>query len=133
MSILTSREYEVLDLLVLGHSIPEMAGKLYISESTVKSHLSLVYQKLGARNGRHAVTIAHRTGLLVPESLTPAEKMIKAQALIHEAIADLSGPVVDPDREVDDSKTIPPGAVVEALGAGLPRRYPRTPEVEEAK
>jgi len=51
----TPREKQVLALLVLGLSNGEIARKLYLSETTVKSHLSAVFKKLGARSRTEAV------------------------------------------------------------------------------
>lgn len=50
-SILTNREKQVFDLLVLNNSTKEIARKLLISEKTVRNHISNVIQKLGV-NGR---------------------------------------------------------------------------------
>ena len=65
---LTPRETEVLDRLVAGDSIAAVAKKLYMSESTVKTHVSKVYEKLGAHNRASAVMAALRLGLVKPES-----------------------------------------------------------------
>ncbi len=50
-NILTNREKQVFDLLVLNNSTKEIARKLLISEKTVRNHISNVIQKLGV-NGR---------------------------------------------------------------------------------
>ena len=47
---LNPRETEVLELMLAGHTNREMAGKLFISESTVKKHVNAVYHKLGVKN-----------------------------------------------------------------------------------
>ncbi len=47
---LTSRELELLTLVCRGMSNPDIAGKLYISESTVKQHLSHIYRKTNVKN-----------------------------------------------------------------------------------
>jgi DNA-binding NarL/FixJ family response regulator len=65
---LTPRETEVLDRLVAGDSIAAVAKKLYMSESTVKTHVSKVYEKLGAHNRASAVMAALRLGLVKPEA-----------------------------------------------------------------
>lgn len=54
-SILTSREKEVFDLLVLNNSTKEIADKLNISEKTVRNHISNVMQKLGVKGRAGAV------------------------------------------------------------------------------
>jgi DNA-binding NarL/FixJ family response regulator len=61
---LTSREHDVLVLLADGLSAAEIAGRLYLSESTVKSHVAHLYQKLGAANRAQALVTAMRIGLL---------------------------------------------------------------------
>jgi DNA-binding NarL/FixJ family response regulator len=66
---LTPREAEVLDRLVAGDSIAAVAKKLYMSESTVKTHVSKVYEKLGAHNRASAVMSALRLGLVKAESV----------------------------------------------------------------
>ena len=55
--VLSPREKQVLGLVVLGLMNGEIARKLHISESTVKSHLSSSYAKLGARSRNEAVAL----------------------------------------------------------------------------
>ncbi|HEY9411899.1 MAG TPA: response regulator transcription factor, partial [Jiangellaceae bacterium] len=61
---LTRREREVLDLLAEGFGVSSIARKLYISESTTKTHVSKLYDKLGAANRAQAIMAAVRAGLL---------------------------------------------------------------------
>jgi len=63
---LTQREREVLYELAAGYRISEIAERLYLSEKTVKNHLSSVYAKLGAETGAQAVAIAYRSGMVSP-------------------------------------------------------------------
>jgi len=60
----TKRESEVLQLIADGCSTPEVAGKLYISQKTVKNHLASIYQKLDARDRTQAVLRAVRLGIV---------------------------------------------------------------------
>lgn len=61
---LTPRETEILQLLGKGSSVAQIAGQLYISQSTAKTHMSKLYDKLGAANRTQAVMAAVRLGLL---------------------------------------------------------------------
>jgi len=61
---LTTRETEVLQLLKDGLSISQVAKRLYLSESTVKTHVAKLYDKLGATNRAQAVMNAVRLRLI---------------------------------------------------------------------
>jgi DNA-binding NarL/FixJ family response regulator len=61
---LSQRESEVLALLAEGLGVSGIARKLFVSESTAKTHISKIYEKLGAANRAQAIMIAVRSGLL---------------------------------------------------------------------
>ncbi len=61
---LSGREAEVLSLLADGLGTGEIAGSLFMSESTAKTHITHIYQKLGAANRAQALVTAMRLGLL---------------------------------------------------------------------
>jgi DNA-binding NarL/FixJ family response regulator len=64
---LSQRESEVLSLLQQGLSIPAIATRLYISQSTAKTYVARLYEKLGAANRSQALMAALHHGLLRPE------------------------------------------------------------------
>jgi len=61
---LTDREREVFDALVQGLSNAEIAQKLWLSDSTVKTHVGRILQKLGMRDRVQAVVFAFRNGVI---------------------------------------------------------------------
>jgi DNA-binding NarL/FixJ family response regulator len=61
---LSEREHNVLLHLAEGLSAAEIAPRLHLSESTVKSHVARIYQKLGSANRAQALVTAMRIGLL---------------------------------------------------------------------
>jgi DNA-binding NarL/FixJ family response regulator len=61
---LTSREIDVLRLIVSGNANKEIAGQLSIAEETVKSHITKILAKLGANDRTHAVTIGLKRGII---------------------------------------------------------------------
>ena len=67
--LLTPRRLEVLRLAANGHSNPEIARLLWISEDSVKSHFRLAYEQLGARDRANAVAICLVRGLIHPHEI----------------------------------------------------------------
>ena len=61
---LSVREKEVLSYLALGWSDKEIADGLYVSVTTVKTHLRRVYSKLLVKGRAEAVSLAHRYGII---------------------------------------------------------------------
>ena len=61
---ITRRELEILELIAQGMSNREIAGKLFVSENTVKTHSSRVLDKLGAKRRTQAVQFGKEFGLL---------------------------------------------------------------------
>ena len=61
---LTSRELEVLELIVLGNSNKEIGGELTISEATVKTHINSILDKLGVTDRTQAVRTALQRGIV---------------------------------------------------------------------
>jgi ATP/maltotriose-dependent transcriptional regulator MalT len=62
---ITARELEILGLMAAGLSNREIAGRLFVSENTVKTHSSRLFDKLGAKRRTQAVQIG-KTARLIP-------------------------------------------------------------------
>jgi DNA-binding NarL/FixJ family response regulator len=65
---LTAREAEVLTLLAAGLSNTEIAGRLFVSNATVKTHINRIFAKTGARDRAQAVRYAYQAGLASPSA-----------------------------------------------------------------
>jgi NarL family two-component system response regulator LiaR len=61
---ITTRELEILTLVAGGFSNREIAGKLYVSENTVKTHCARAFDKLGAKRRTQAVQLGKEFGLI---------------------------------------------------------------------
>jgi DNA-binding CsgD family transcriptional regulator len=61
---ITKRELEILELMAQGMSNREIAEKLFVSENTVKTHLSRLFDKLSAKRRTQAVQIGKELGLI---------------------------------------------------------------------
>ena len=71
---LTTREQDVFRLIAAGHSNAEIAQELYISETTVKAHVTHVLQKLNLRDRVQAVVLAYQTGLFEADARRPSSR-----------------------------------------------------------
>ena len=68
---LTERELDVFRLIARGLSNAEIGQELYISDTTVKTHITHILQKLDLRDRVQAVVLAHEAGLFEPDAQLP--------------------------------------------------------------
>lgn len=72
LAVLTAREREVLIVLARGMTNAQIAAELYLSEATVKTHVSHVLTKLDLASRANAVVLAYESGLVHPSPRTPS-------------------------------------------------------------
>jgi DNA-binding NarL/FixJ family response regulator len=80
MDRLTQREREVLTLIARGMCNSEIAGALYLSEATVKTHVARVLRKLGLRDRTQAVVAAYDLGFVRPRHAEASAQVLLAWA-----------------------------------------------------
>jgi len=74
LDALTTREREILVAIAEGLNNGELAERFFLSESTVKTHVGRVLQKLGARDRVQLVILAYELGLLAPQGGAPSDR-----------------------------------------------------------
>jgi DNA-binding CsgD family transcriptional regulator len=99
---LSEREMEVLALIAAGNSNAEIASKLFVLVSTVKTHLNNLYSKLGTRNRTQAVARAREMSPVYSDAKTMADLIGGATATVASAfvmvvaVSDTAGRLVWP-------------------------------------
>ena len=57
--VLSDREAQVVRLLLTGHRVPQIARQLYLTQSTIRNHLSMVFRKLGVNSQQELTLLFH--------------------------------------------------------------------------
>jgi DNA-binding NarL/FixJ family response regulator len=68
--LLTAREREVLELLARGMSNLEIASELFVTDATVKTHVTAILAKLELKSRAQAVVLAYESGIVIPRAPT---------------------------------------------------------------
>jgi DNA-binding NarL/FixJ family response regulator len=71
LDLLTEREHDVLRLMARGANNAEIAGRLYVAEATVKTHVGRIFTKLGVRDRAAAIVFAYDHGEVQPGAADP--------------------------------------------------------------
>ena len=88
MTDLPPRQMDILILLAEGHTQPAIARQLGLSHFTIKGQLAAMYETLGARNCAHAVSIAHRCGMLALDpDIEDALALVRGSAAVGRRLA----------------------------------------------
>jgi DNA-binding NarL/FixJ family response regulator len=74
---LSPREREVLGLLAEGHGVSAISRTMFVSDSTTKTHIARLYEKLGAANRAQAIMNAVRLGLIGQDDDAPAARQAR--------------------------------------------------------
>ena len=80
MERLTEREREVLTLIARGLNNSEIAGELFLSQATVKTHVARLLRTMGLRDRTQAVVAAYDSGIVRPRAAQKSDDVLLAWA-----------------------------------------------------